>query len=183
MHPFGALRAVDRQPVLPCQRAHQRSDLGCRGCRTAGCRAKAPEGTSRQEGHGSLTDHAPGPPRGRYETKRDRRSDLRVDSGRDVPDGLLPRRYSECFDNEKPAHPVAISLGFWIGPTEVTQRAYQSLIGTNASQYIRDKLPAASQRDGTGYRTTSSGPCLIALSVHWVSILRERSAWCRGKES
>jgi formylglycine-generating enzyme required for sulfatase activity len=32
---------------------------------------------------------------------------------------------SECEDNEKPAHPVAIETGFWLGQTEVTVAAYQ----------------------------------------------------------
>jgi formylglycine-generating enzyme required for sulfatase activity len=32
---------------------------------------------------------------------------------------------SECEDNEKPAHPVAIETGFWLGQTEVTIAAYQ----------------------------------------------------------
>jgi formylglycine-generating enzyme required for sulfatase activity len=32
---------------------------------------------------------------------------------------------SECEDNEKPAHPVAIETGFWLGQTEVTITAYQ----------------------------------------------------------
>jgi hypothetical protein len=32
---------------------------------------------------------------------------------------------SECEDNEKPAHQVAIETGFWLGQTEVTIAAYQ----------------------------------------------------------
>ncbi len=32
---------------------------------------------------------------------------------------------SECRDNEKPAHPVSIETGFWLGQTEVTIAAYQ----------------------------------------------------------
>ncbi|MFZ0963791.1 MAG: SUMF1/EgtB/PvdO family nonheme iron enzyme [Terriglobia bacterium] len=32
---------------------------------------------------------------------------------------------SECFDNEKPSHPVRITKGFWIGQTEVTVGAYK----------------------------------------------------------
>ncbi len=32
---------------------------------------------------------------------------------------------SECEENEKPAHPVAIETGFWLGQTEVTIAAYQ----------------------------------------------------------
>jgi formylglycine-generating enzyme required for sulfatase activity len=32
---------------------------------------------------------------------------------------------NECEDNEKPAHPVTIETGFWLGQTEVTIAAYQ----------------------------------------------------------
>jgi formylglycine-generating enzyme required for sulfatase activity len=32
---------------------------------------------------------------------------------------------NECEDNEKPAHPVTIEVGFWLGQTEVTIAAYQ----------------------------------------------------------
>jgi formylglycine-generating enzyme required for sulfatase activity len=32
---------------------------------------------------------------------------------------------SECFDEEKPPHPVRISKGFWIGQTEVTVGAFK----------------------------------------------------------
>ncbi len=34
----------------------------------------------------------------------------------------------ECYDNEKPAHEVKISKGFWIGQTEVTVRAYKRFV-------------------------------------------------------
>jgi formylglycine-generating enzyme required for sulfatase activity len=32
---------------------------------------------------------------------------------------------SDCFDQEKPAHPVKITKGFWVGQTEVTVAAYK----------------------------------------------------------
>jgi len=31
---------------------------------------------------------------------------------------------TECFDNEKPAHQVTITKGFWLGQTPVTQQAF-----------------------------------------------------------
>jgi formylglycine-generating enzyme required for sulfatase activity len=42
---------------------------------------------------------------------------------------------SDCFDWEKPAHGVTISKGFWIGRTDVTQGAYQHVVGTNPSHF------------------------------------------------
>jgi formylglycine-generating enzyme required for sulfatase activity len=45
---------------------------------------------------------------------------------------------SECFDDEKPAHQVTISKGFWIGQTLVTQKAYKRVTGLDPS-YFRGK--------------------------------------------
>ena len=35
----------------------------------------------------------------------------------------------QCFSEEKPAHEVSISQGFWLGRTEVTIRAYEKFAG------------------------------------------------------
>jgi len=50
----------------------------------------------------------------------------------------------ECYDDEKPAHQVTITKGFWIGQTEVTQEAYQRVIGANSSHFRGDRLPVES---------------------------------------
>jgi len=39
---------------------------------------------------------------------------------------------TECSGDEKPAHTVTLTKGFWIGQTEVTQAAYQRVMGTSA---------------------------------------------------
>jgi formylglycine-generating enzyme required for sulfatase activity len=36
---------------------------------------------------------------------------------------------NQCFSEEKPAHQVSISRGFWIGQTEVTVEAYEKFAG------------------------------------------------------
>jgi formylglycine-generating enzyme len=46
-----------------------------------------------------------------------------------------------CFAWERPARPVVIEKGFWIGQTEVTQQAYQRVTGTNPSRYRGARLP------------------------------------------
>jgi formylglycine-generating enzyme required for sulfatase activity len=48
---------------------------------------------------------------------------------------------SECFDDEKPARNATISKGFWLGQTDVTQAAYQRVIGSNPSPFKDDSLP------------------------------------------
>lgn len=35
----------------------------------------------------------------------------------------------ECYNQEKPAHPVTITRGFWMGRTEVTEAAYNRSVG------------------------------------------------------
>jgi formylglycine-generating enzyme required for sulfatase activity len=48
---------------------------------------------------------------------------------------------SECHDDEKPAHRVTITKGFWLGQTEVTQAAYQRVVGTDPSDKKGANLP------------------------------------------
>jgi formylglycine-generating enzyme required for sulfatase activity len=48
---------------------------------------------------------------------------------------------AECSDDEKPAHRVTISKGFWMGQTEVTQEAYQRVKNTNPSGFKGPRLP------------------------------------------
>ncbi len=48
---------------------------------------------------------------------------------------------TECADQEKPAHQVTITKGFWIGRTEVTQAAYERVIGSNPSYFKGVSLP------------------------------------------
>jgi formylglycine-generating enzyme required for sulfatase activity len=48
---------------------------------------------------------------------------------------------NDCAANEKPAHDVELTRGFWLGKTEVTQGAYESVMGNNPSAYQRANLP------------------------------------------
>ena len=48
---------------------------------------------------------------------------------------------NECFDNEKPAHQVTITKGFWLGETPVTQQAWQRVTGQNPSNFKGPSLP------------------------------------------
>ena len=51
-----------------------------------------------------------------------------------------------CESNEKPAHEVTLTKGFWIGRTEVTQAAYQRVMGRGASDTQGADLPVNSVR-------------------------------------
>jgi formylglycine-generating enzyme required for sulfatase activity len=49
-----------------------------------------------------------------------------------------------CGDDEKPAHEVTITQGFWLGQTPVTQQAYQRVMGRNPSHFKGPRLPVES---------------------------------------
>jgi len=46
-----------------------------------------------------------------------------------------------CGNDEKPAHSVTITKGFWMGQTAVTQEAYSRVTAKNPSQFKGPKLP------------------------------------------
>jgi formylglycine-generating enzyme required for sulfatase activity len=48
---------------------------------------------------------------------------------------------NDCRNDEKPAHEVHITKGFWLGQTPVTQEAYQRAMGTNPSTFKGETLP------------------------------------------
>ncbi len=48
---------------------------------------------------------------------------------------------AECFDNERPAHEVTITKGFWLGQTSVTQQAYRRVTGKNPANHKGATLP------------------------------------------
>jgi formylglycine-generating enzyme required for sulfatase activity len=53
---------------------------------------------------------------------------------------------NECSDDEKPAHKVTISKGFWMGQTEVTEEAYRKVKG-GAGLVRRSKRPVTASWD------------------------------------
>ncbi len=64
-----------------------------------------------------------------------------------VPAGQFPMGCSEgvkpveCGSEEKPRHTVQITKGFELGKTEVTQKQWQAVMGSNPSQHKGDDLP------------------------------------------
>jgi len=54
--------------------------------------------------------------------------------------GCSPRD-TLCSDDEKPAHRVEITKGFWIGETPVIQEAYQRVVGSNPSRFKGPQRP------------------------------------------
>jgi formylglycine-generating enzyme required for sulfatase activity len=48
---------------------------------------------------------------------------------------------TDCKPTEQPAHETAITKGFWLGRTPVTQQAYQRVTGQNRSHFKGPNLP------------------------------------------
>jgi formylglycine-generating enzyme required for sulfatase activity len=64
-----------------------------------------------------------------------------------VPAGQFPMGCSEgakpveCSADEKPRHTVQVTKAFEIGKTEVTQKQWQAVMGSDPSRYKGDTLP------------------------------------------
>lgn len=86
---------------------------------------------------------------------------------------------AECEDNEKPAHQVSISRGFWLGQTPVTQSAYTRVIGTNPSHFKGDNLPveSVSWKQANSYCEAVGGR--LPTEAEWEYAARAGSASAR----
>ena len=97
-----------------------------------------------------------------------------------VPGGCFQMGSAEGMGraNERPRHEVCLD-GFWLGRTEVTQRAWKAVMGHNSGRFLGDRRPAESmswsaaaefarrltERSGEGreFRTAQRGPVGIRL--------------------
>jgi formylglycine-generating enzyme required for sulfatase activity len=64
---------------------------------------------------------------------------------------------ARCYPGEMPAHEVRITKGFWIGQTEVPQKAWQRVMRTDPSDFKGAKLPVENitWNDAKGYCQTA----------------------------
>src|SRR5579871_4139664 len=61
----------------------------------------------------------------------------------------------ECFDDEKPPHPVTITRGFWMGQTPVKQACYFFIRNSHPSHFEGDKRPVENVSFGNASRYCS----------------------------
>jgi len=80
---------------------------------------------------------------------------------------------AECSDNEKPAHEVTITKGFWMGQTVVTVGAYRRYTQATGR-------PMPSEKDFTGkpQNAAAANDSLPVVEVNWTEAI-DYCAWAR----
>ena len=74
----------------------------------------------------------------------------------------------ECIGWERPRHEITLAKGFWIGRTEVTQAAFEHIMGSNPSRY-RGADRSVEQVDWNSARTYCSrvGGMRLPTETEW----------------
>lgn len=77
---------------------------------------------------------------------------------------------NECFEFEKPPHPISISDGFWLGQTEVTVGAFKRFV-----QALGGQMPPEPQIDGRPLNPGWGDDSMPMVDVSWP----DAAAYCQ----
>ena len=77
---------------------------------------------------------------------------------------------TECWDDEKPSHRIAVSKGFWMGQTEVTVGAYKRFAGASGRQ-----MPPPRFKFNRGW----SNDAMPIVNLTWYDA-RDYCSWAGG---
>lgn len=83
---------------------------------------------------------------------------------------------SECFEDEKPAHTVTITRGFWMGETPVTQCAYQKVTGKG---HKSEDLPAVRVTWDEAKQYAEAIGMRLPTEAEWEWAARGGTTWAR----
>ena len=83
---------------------------------------------------------------------------------------------SECSDNEKPAHNVTISKGFWLGQTAVTVGAWK----TYRAQTGKPALPTTDKLGRSNLNEASGNNSMPSVYINWDEA-RDFCSWAGGR--
>ena len=75
---------------------------------------------------------------------------------------------TECDEDEKPRHAVTLSVGFWMGRTEVTVAAYEKFAAASSLLDLvdlADKREEAKRGDGDFHGTSYSSNTVMVVSA------------------
>jgi formylglycine-generating enzyme required for sulfatase activity len=88
----------------------------------------------------------------------------------------------QCDDDEKPAHEVTITRGFWLGQSEVTQAAYRRVLGYNPSVIEGTNRPVETVTWGDAQRFCAAVGGRLPTEAEWEYAARAGSNTARYGE-
>lgn len=98
---------------------------------------------------------------------------------------------AECHRDERPAHKVTITRGFWIGQTPITQAAWTRVMGENPSHFKGEDRPVEQMSWEDAKKFCEKAGMRLPTEAEWEYAARggsgevrygalEEIAWCSG---
>ena len=82
---------------------------------------------------------------------------------------------NDCYDDEKPAHNVTLSNGFWMGQTEITVAAYKHFVAETGHA-----MPPEPKFDDRALNPGWNNNAMAAIDLNWASA-QDYCTWAGGR--